>query len=114
MQSSNQYKIISQLQAFKLMPPSWGSQWILSAPPQPMWGTNNILIWGHANIGRSTPQLKINALKLFLSTGYKNTKMRTLKTFSTVINLQPHTSSSNQWSLMYLSAHQQKWECSLE
>ena len=46
-------KIISQLQSFgiQLMPPSWGSQHILSTPPQPMWGTNNTLIQGHANIG---------------------------------------------------------------
>ena len=28
-----------------LMPPGCGSQWILSAPPQPTWGTNNILIY---------------------------------------------------------------------
>ena len=25
---------------FKLMPPGWGSQWILSAPPQPTVGHN--------------------------------------------------------------------------
>ena len=34
------------------MPPSWGSQWILSTPPQPMWDTNNTLIQGPANIHR--------------------------------------------------------------
>ena len=49
-------KISMQLQSFdiQLMPPSWGSQWILSAPPQPMWGTNNILMQGHTKtyIGR--------------------------------------------------------------
>ena len=41
-------KISMQLQSFniQLMPPSWGSQQILSAPPQPMWGTNNILMQG--------------------------------------------------------------------
>ena len=38
--------------AFKLTPPGWGSQQILSTPPQPTWGTNNTLIQGHANIGR--------------------------------------------------------------
>ena len=37
--------------AFKPMPPGWGSQQILSTPPQPMWDTNNTLIQGCANIG---------------------------------------------------------------
>ena len=47
-------KIITRLQAFgiQLMPPHWGSQWILSAPPQPTWGTDNISIQGRANIHR--------------------------------------------------------------
>ena len=46
-------KIISPLQSssIQLMPPGWGSQQILSAPPQPTWGTNNTLIQGHANRG---------------------------------------------------------------
>ena len=45
-------KISIQLQTFniQLMPPCWGSQWIVSTPPQPMWGTNNILMQGHTNI----------------------------------------------------------------
>ena len=47
-------KISTWLQSFyiQLIPPSWGSQWILSTPPQPMWGTNNILIQGCTNIHR--------------------------------------------------------------
>ena len=47
-------KIITRLQSFgiQLMPPCWGSQQVLSAPPQPTWGTDNILIQGHANILR--------------------------------------------------------------
>ena len=47
-------KISMQLQSFniQLMPPHWGSQWILSATPQPMWGTNNILKQGRTNIHR--------------------------------------------------------------
>ena len=47
-------KISMQLQSFniQLMPPCWGSQQILSTPPQPMWGTNNILMQGHTNIHR--------------------------------------------------------------
>ena len=47
-------KISMWLQSFniQLMPPCWGSQQILSAPPQPMWGTNNILMQGHTNIHR--------------------------------------------------------------
>ena len=55
MQSSNQYKKkITWLQSFgiQLIPPSWGPQQILSAPPQPMCGTNNTLIQSRANIGR--------------------------------------------------------------
>ena len=36
----------------QLMPPHWGSQQILSTPPQPIWGTNNILMQGHTNIHR--------------------------------------------------------------
>ena len=55
MQSSNQYKnhftatAIMYNLAFKLMPPGWGSQQILSAPSQPTWGTNNTLIQHHVN-----------------------------------------------------------------
>ena len=47
-------KISIRLQSFdiQLMPPSWGSQQILSAPPQPTWGTNNILMQGCTNIHR--------------------------------------------------------------
>ena len=47
-------KISMQLQSFEiqLMPQSWGSQQILSTPPQPTWGTNNILMQGHTNIHR--------------------------------------------------------------
>ena len=47
-------KTITWLQSFgvQLMPPSWGSQQILSAPPQPMWGTNNNLIQGCSDIHR--------------------------------------------------------------
>ena len=47
-------KISTQLQSFdiQLMPPGWGSQQILSAPPQPMWSTNNILIQSRTNIHR--------------------------------------------------------------
>ena len=47
-------KISMHLQSFyiQLMPPSWGSQQILSVPPQPMWGRNNILMQGCTNIHR--------------------------------------------------------------
>ena len=47
-------KISMRLQTFniQLMPPHWGSQQILSAPPQPMWGTSNILTQGCTNIHR--------------------------------------------------------------
>ena len=34
----------------QLMPQSWGSQQILSTPPQPTWGTDNISIQGHTHI----------------------------------------------------------------
>ena len=47
-------KTSMQLQSLdiQLMPPSGGSQQISSAPPQPMWGTNNILMQGRTNIHR--------------------------------------------------------------
>ena len=47
-------KISMWLQSFyiQLAPPHSGSQWISSAPPQPMWGTNNIIMQGHTNIHR--------------------------------------------------------------
>ena len=57
MQSNNQYKnhftatAIMYNPAFKLMPPGCWSKWILSAPPQPTWGTNNIQFQGHATEG---------------------------------------------------------------
>ena len=45
-------KISMQLQSFniQLMPPCWGSQQIVSTPPQPTWGTNNILMQDSTNI----------------------------------------------------------------
>ena len=45
-------KLSIQLQTsnIQLMPPHWGSQQIVSTPPQPMWGTNNILMQGFTNI----------------------------------------------------------------
>ena len=45
-------KLSMQLQTsnIQLMPPHWGSQCIVSAPPQPMWDTNNILMQGFTNI----------------------------------------------------------------
>ena len=47
-------KISMWLQSFyiQLTPPHWGSQWILSTPPQPTWGTNDILMQGRTNIHR--------------------------------------------------------------
>ena len=37
-------KLSIQLQTsnIQLMPPHWGSQQIVYAPPQPTWGTNNL------------------------------------------------------------------------
>ena len=49
--STKNHFTVTIIQHFKLMPAGWGSHQILSAPPQPTWGTNNILIQGHANIG---------------------------------------------------------------
>ena len=51
-------KLSIQLQTtnIQLMPLSWGSQQIVSAPPRPTWGTNNILMQGftsiHAQVGK--------------------------------------------------------------
>ena len=44
----------------QLMPPSWGSQQISSAPPQPTWGSNMTLI--HIQAGKHH-----NTLKFLLS-----------------------------------------------
>ena len=45
-------KLSIQLQTINIqqMPPCWGSQWIVSIPPHPTWGTNNILMQGFMNI----------------------------------------------------------------
>ena len=45
-------KLSIQLQTsnIQLTPPHLGSQQIVSTPPQPMWGTNNILMQGFTNI----------------------------------------------------------------
>ena len=45
-------KLSIQLQTIniQLMPPHWGSQQIVSTPPQPTLGTNNILMQGFTNI----------------------------------------------------------------
>ena len=44
-------RLSMQLQTsnIQLMPPHWGSQRIVSTPPQPTWGTNNILMQGFTN-----------------------------------------------------------------
>ena len=42
--------MLLQTSNIQLMPPHWGSQQIVSTPPQPMCGTNNILMQGFTNI----------------------------------------------------------------
>ena len=46
---NHRYKTMYTITSIQLMQPHWGSQQIVSAPPQAMWGTNNIQYKAFAN-----------------------------------------------------------------